>query len=80
MLLPQSYSYPKLSEGTDSVGGQPHGDKECPFRGVTSSGRVWEKELKSDAWSVSIISLAETKISDEEPHLCRTEKDPWLMR
>ena len=30
MLLPQSYQYPNLSEGADSVGGQLHGDKECP--------------------------------------------------
>ena len=37
----QSYQYPNLSEGTDHVGGQLHGDKECPFSGVTKSGRVW---------------------------------------
>ena len=39
-LLPQSYRYPNLSEGADRVGGQLHGDKECPFSGVTKSGRV----------------------------------------
>ena len=33
-LLPQSYQYPNLSEGADHIGGQLHGDKECPFSGV----------------------------------------------
>ena len=51
-LLLQSYQYPNLSEGADSVGGQLHGDKECPFSGVTSSGRVCRKVPKSDARSV----------------------------
>ena len=50
-LLPQSYQYPNLSEGTDRAGGQLHGDKECPFSGVTKSGRVWRKVPKSDAGS-----------------------------
>ena len=36
-LLPQSYQYPNLSEGTDCVGGQLCGDNECPFSGVTKS-------------------------------------------
>ena len=31
MLLLQSYEYPNLSEGADSVGGQLRGNKECPF-------------------------------------------------
>ena len=44
---------PRLLEGTDSMGGQLHGNKECPFRGVTSSGRVWRKVLESNARSVS---------------------------
>ena len=43
---------PNLSEGADSVGGQLRGDKECPFSGVTSSGRVWRKVPESDARSV----------------------------
>ena len=34
------YQYPNPSEGADSVGGQVRGDKECPFSGVTKSGRV----------------------------------------
>ena len=48
-LLPQSYQYPNLSEGADRVGGQLRGDKECPFSGVTKSGRVWRKVPESDA-------------------------------
>ena len=52
MLLPHSYYYPNLSEGADHVGGQLRGDKECPFSGVTSSGRVWRKVPESDARSV----------------------------
>ena len=43
-LLPQAYQYPNLSESADRVAGQPLcGDKECPFSGVTKSGRVWRK-------------------------------------
>ena len=34
------------------VGGQLRGDKECPFSGVTKSGRVWRKVPESDARSV----------------------------
>ena len=52
-LLPQSYQYPILSEGADCVGGQLRGDKECPFSGVTKSGRVWRKVPESDARSVN---------------------------
>ena len=51
-LLPQSYQYPKLSEGADRVVGQLHGNKECPFSGVTNSGRVWRKVPESGARSV----------------------------
>ena len=51
-LLPQSYQYRNLSEGADRVGGQLRGDKECPFSGVTKSGRVWRKVPESDARSV----------------------------
>ena len=45
-LLPQSYQYPNLPEGADRVRGQLRGDKECPFSGVTKSGRVWRKVRK----------------------------------
>ena len=44
--------YPNLSEGADSVDGQLRGDKECPFSGVTKSGRVWRKVPESDDRSV----------------------------
>ena len=40
------------SGGADSVGGQLRGDKDCPFSGVTSSGRVWRKVPESDAQRV----------------------------
>ena len=51
-LVPQSYQYLNLSEGADHVGGQLCGDKECPFSGVTKSGRVWRKVPESGAHSV----------------------------
>ena len=51
----QSYEYPSLSEGADRVGGQLRGDKECPFSGVTKSGRAWRKVPENDARSVRII-------------------------
>ena len=41
-LLPQSYQYQNLSEGADPIRGQLHGDKECPFSGVTKSGSLEE--------------------------------------
>ena len=50
--LPQSYQYPNLSEGDDRVGGQLRGDKECPFSGVTKSGKVWRKVPESGAQGV----------------------------
>ena len=55
-LLPQSYQYPNLSEGADRDGGQLGGDKECPFSGVTKSGRVRKKVPESDARSVQSTS------------------------
>ena len=57
-FLPQSYQYPNLSEGADRVGGQLRGDKECPFSGVTKSGRVWRKVPESGAGSVSVTVRA----------------------
>ena len=50
---PQSYQYPNLSEGADRVAGQLRGDKECPFSGVTKSGRVWRRVPESDARSLA---------------------------
>ena len=52
-FLLQSHQYPNLSEGADRVAGQLRGDKECPFSGVTKSGRVWRKVPESGARSVS---------------------------
>ena len=51
--------YPNLSEGADRVGGQLRGDKECPFSGVTKSGRVWRRVPESDARSVRSMDLAD---------------------
>ena len=53
-LLPQSYQYPNLSEGADRVSDSFPRDKECPFSGVTKSGRVWKKVPESDARSVAV--------------------------
>ena len=36
----------------DHVAGQLRGDKECPFSGLTKSGRVWRKVPESDDRSV----------------------------
>ena len=41
-----------------SVDKQLRGDKECPFSGVTKSGRVWRKVPESDAGSVGAASTA----------------------
>ena len=62
MLLPQSYQYPNLSEGVDYIGGQLRGDKECPFSGVTKSGRVWRKVPESGAQSVRYIMPLSEKL------------------
>ena len=48
----QSYQYPNLLEGADRISGPLHGDKECPFSGVTKYGRIWRKVPESDAQSV----------------------------
>ena len=37
---------------TASLPEQMRGDKECPFSGITKSGRVWRKVPESDAQSV----------------------------
>ena len=65
-LLPQSYQYPNLSEGADRVGGQLRGDKECPFSGVTKSGRVWRKVPESDArsvWQLLTLTRSVTRLT-----------------
>ena len=56
-LLLQSYQYPNLSEGADRVGGQLRGDKECPFSGVSKSGRVWRNVPESDTRSVVVVAV-----------------------
>jgi len=55
----QSYQYPNLSEGADRVGGQLCGDKECPFSGLTKSGRVWRKVPEKGARSVGSPMLSQ---------------------
>ena len=54
--------YPYLSEGAGRVGGQLRGDKECPFSGVTQSGRVWRKVPESGARSVTPMLSAPSKM------------------
>ena len=54
-LASTSYQYPNLSEGADRIDGLQQRDKECPFNGVTKSGRVWRKLPESDARSVRAI-------------------------
>ena len=51
------YQYPNLSKGADRVAGQLLGDKECPFSGVTKSGRVWRKVPESDARSAGLVHI-----------------------
>ena len=67
-LLPQSYQYPNLSEGADRVAGQLRGDKECPFSGVTKSGRVWRKVPESDARSVLPHHPQPSPFPQQKPH------------
>ena len=54
MSLSQFHLYPDLSEGADRVGGQLLEGKDCPFSGVTRSGRVWRKMPESDARRVGL--------------------------
>ena len=70
-MLPQSYHYQNLSEGADRVGGKLRGDKECPFSGVTKSGRVWRKVPESDARSVA---LALTNAQNTGPALLQLNR------
>ena len=48
---------------TASLPGQLRGDKECPFSGVTKSGRVWRKVPESDARSVGFNARRERDMS-----------------
>jgi len=40
------------SENSDSISRQMHGDKECPFIGVTNYGSFGRRVLESNTWSV----------------------------
>ena len=65
-----------VGKGPDSVGRQLHGDKECPFSGVTNSGRVWRKVPESGAWSVVLLLCSTDGVFDlqreQQPRLeCR---------
>ena len=42
--------------------------KECPFSGVTKSGRVWRKVPESDAWSVHTTMHQSTVLLHLKPH------------
>ena len=57
----QSYQYLNLSESADRVGGQLLGDKECPFSGVTKSGRTRRKVPESDARSVRKVPESDAR-------------------
>ena len=70
-LLPQSYQYPNLSEGADCIGGQLRGDKECPFGGVTKSGRVWRRVPESNARSVRTIMTQQSNESSRGVNIAR---------
>ena len=59
--LISTQKYPNLSEGADRVCGQLRGDKECPFSGVNSSGRVWRKVPESDARSVRKVPESDAR-------------------
>ena len=74
-LLLQSYQYPNLSEGASRVRGQLRGDKECPFSGVTKSGRVWRKVPESD--DRSVISTRTPSIAFKSRSFC--QKCRWQV-
>ena len=77
--LTQSYQYPNLSEGADSVSGQLRGDKECPFIGVTRSGRVWRKVPKSDTRSVPTIPTSPVQQGIYSPGLHSLSRRPQVQ-
>ena len=70
-LLLQSHYYRNLSEGADRVGGQLRGDKECPFGGVTKSGRVWRRVPESNARSVRTIMTQQSNESSRGVNIAR---------
>ena len=52
MLLPQSYKYPDLSEGAESVGGHLHGDKKRPLQWRNQFWQSLEESAGDDGGSV----------------------------
>ena len=89
MSLSQFHLYPDLSEGADRVGGQLLEGKDCPFSGVTRSGRVWRKMPESDARRVglrfesalALLSLQKLWSVDTVLWLCPSqlmEHSKWL--
>ena len=75
MLLPQSYQYPNLSEGADSVGGQTPRDEEfCPFCGETNHGWVWRKVPEGETWSGKFTQTVRYDVTDT---LLKASKQQW---
>ena len=62
---------PNLSEGADRIGGQLRRDKECPFSGVTKSGRVCRKVPESDVRSVGTDQTPSTGLRHPSFNNCR---------
>ena len=57
------------------------GEKECPFSGVTSSGRVWRKVPESDARSVSFhLALFFAGVTNPHDVLVSEFKPLWVER
>ena len=63
---------PDLQEDAGSVGGQIRLDEECPFSGVTCSGRVRKKVLDSDDRSVGARLWRHGAQRETEPRLTQT--------
>ena len=58
--------YPNLLEAADRVGGQLHGDNECPLSGVTKSGSLEEGAGKRCWESGEGVEGRRTGLSDNE--------------
>ena len=71
-------NYPNLLEGADHAGGQLRGDKECPFSGITKSGRVWRKVSESDAQSV-VVTLCHFMLSHSTVFMHTTVQLGWVQ-
>ena len=63
-----------------SAGGQLRGDKECPFSGVTNSGRVWRKVPESDVWSLCHTLLSFSgESNNNNNNKIPTENTTWSV-